>query len=47
MPAKHGNRIVGKNKNILCHLHGKNDFTKVSKNLVGYRFENSFVKLSK
>jgi len=29
------------------HLHGKNGFTEISKNLATYRSENNFVGLSK
>jgi len=28
-------------------MHGKNDFAEISKNLVWYRLENNFVKLTK
>jgi len=28
-------------------LNTRNDFAEISKNLVGYRFENNFVELSK
>jgi len=36
MSAKHENRIVGKMKIYCTSFARKNDFTKVSKNLVGY-----------
>ena len=28
------------------YLHGKNDYAKISTNLVGYKFENHFIKSS-